>query len=139
MIFISHRGNLYGPNPDEENRPDYINNSLSLGYDAEIDVWFFNNQYYLGHDNPTYKINKNFLKNKKLWCHAKNIQCLNGMLNDNIHCFWHQDDDTTLTSKGYLWTLPEKEVFSNSVYVDKNRSYPVRKCYGICSDFIYNK
>ena len=31
MIFISHRGNCFGPNKNEENSPDYINKALNLG------------------------------------------------------------------------------------------------------------
>ena len=37
MKLIAHRGNIDGPS-DEQNSPDYIDNALSLGYDAEIDV-----------------------------------------------------------------------------------------------------
>ena len=40
MILISHRGNLNGPKPDQENSPNYINNAISKGYNVEIDVWF---------------------------------------------------------------------------------------------------
>ena len=28
MFFISHRGNLYGPNNKEENKIDYINEAI---------------------------------------------------------------------------------------------------------------
>jgi len=38
MKLISHRGNLFGPNPTNENNPDYILNAIELGYDVEIDV-----------------------------------------------------------------------------------------------------
>ena len=35
MKLIAHRGNIDGPS-DDQNDPDYIDNALSLGYDAEI-------------------------------------------------------------------------------------------------------
>ena len=70
--FISHRGNLQGPDKNQENSPDYVQTALEKGYDVEIDVWFVNDVFYLGHDKPQYQIDESFLKNDKLWCHAKN-------------------------------------------------------------------
>ena len=63
MRFISHRGNLYGPDLEREKHPDYITEALNLGYDVEIDVWLLNGVYWLGHDEPQYKTNLEFLKN----------------------------------------------------------------------------
>jgi len=48
--FISHRGNLAGPMPEFENRPDYIDNALDLGFDVEVDLWSYDNKFFLGHD-----------------------------------------------------------------------------------------
>ena len=64
MIYISHRGNVNGKIPNKENHPDYIKLALSNGYDVEIDVWY-DNGYWLGHDEPTYNITKDFLLNNK--------------------------------------------------------------------------
>ena len=41
MILISHRGNITGRIPDSENRPSYIQDTINLGYDVEIDVQGF--------------------------------------------------------------------------------------------------
>ena len=102
MIFISHRGNICGPNPDHENNPEQITKVVSMGFDVEIDVWYQNDAWYLGHDKPQTEIDISFLKNTKLWCHAKNLSALEKMIDLNIHCFWHQTDDYTLTSNGYI-------------------------------------
>jgi hypothetical protein len=59
MLLIAHRGNINGPNIELENNPDYILNTLKLGYDCEIDVWKINNKLLLGHDKPDYKIDLN--------------------------------------------------------------------------------
>lgn len=141
MKLISHRGNINGPKPDMENNPDYIGRTLSLGFDVEVDVWYINNDYYLGHDYPIYKIKESFLENDKIWSHAKNIYSLFNMnKNEKINCFWHQNDDFTLTSKGFIWTYPDKELTNNSICVLPERSNydleTIKKCYGICSDFI---
>ena len=45
MIFISHRGNLAGPNAKLENAPVQIEKVLKQGHNCEIDVWFIDNNY----------------------------------------------------------------------------------------------
>ena len=137
MKVISHKGNLNGPNPSTENSIPAINIALYHGFDVEIDIWYKNNNWYLGHDKPKYLIDESFLQNKKLWCHAKNLDALNLMLKNNkIHCFWHQNDDFTLTSKSYIWTYPTKEIKDNSIIVLRSKKDKVpKKCFGVCTDF----
>ncbi len=139
MIFISHRGNLDGPQPENENKPDYVESALK-NYNVEIDVFFYKSEFWLGHDKPEYKINKlNWLQNNKLWVHAKNLEALNQLLQyPSIHSFWHQNDDVTLTSRGYMWTYPNKKLFNKSIAVinKKNNKEDLPKCSGICSDYI---
>ncbi|NCV86886.1 MAG: hypothetical protein EBW14_13690, partial [Oxalobacteraceae bacterium] len=69
MIKISHRGNLYGPNKELENSPEYIIQAINSGYNVEIDFWVVDNLLYLGHDYPQYKIDQFFLDSyiKKIW------------------------------------------------------------------------
>ena len=40
---------------------------LTKIFDVEIDVWFKNDQFYLGHDEPQYIVNMEFLNNSKLF------------------------------------------------------------------------
>ena len=142
MILISHRGNLNGVIVERENSIDYVEEALSQGFDVEIDVWDIFGSYFLGHDEPKYLVKKDFLKIDGLWCHAKNIQGLYSMLEDNIHCFWHQEDDVTLTSEGYMWTYPGKTLTENSIAVlpetvhEKWWRHKPENCLGICSDYI---
>ena len=142
MILISHRGNLNGKS-NKENKPGYIHKALWQGFDVEIDVWYIDDEFWLGHDIPQYKIEENFLENPRLWCHAKNIDTLYKMSSNSlIHCFWHQDDDVTLTSRGYLWTLPGKQLTKKSICVlpefedKKSKVILPKNVAGICSDFI---
>lgn len=138
MIYISHRGNLAGPKTDSENRPEYIQNAITAGYDVEIDVWFKNNKFYLGHDEPQYNIENNFLLKKEVWCHAKNLEALTEMKKIGSHYFWHENDQFTLTSKGYIWTYPGNELSYNSICVlpEKDLKKKTLECAGVCSDFI---
>ena len=142
MILISHRGNINGRHPVRENNPDYIQEALKGGYDVEIDVWCQDRGFALGHDEPQYAVEEAFLENDKLWCHAKNFKALGRMLdNKQIHCFWQQGDDFSLTSKNIIWTNISKELGPQSICVlpelrgitDK-KSLP--KCLGVCSDYI---
>ncbi len=137
MTYISHRGNLNGPDINLENSPSQIKTALSRGLDCEIDVWFINNHFLLGHDEPSYAVKEVFLENKKLWCHAKNLAALEKMLaNKLIHCFWHDQDRHTLTSRGYIWTVTGRPTEKKSVIVKLEPPVPSGlKSYGICTDY----
>lgn len=134
--IISHRGNLDGPIEELENSPKYIQNAINNNYDVEIDVWYFKKKYFLGHDEPLYKVDLNFLKHKKLWCHAKNFEALENMLLEKIHCFWHQTDKLTLTSKKIPWCYPDNFVKNGiTVVLEKNMGICKQKFIGICTDY----
>ena len=136
MIFISHRGNLKGPNPEYENSISYINEALKK-FDVEIDLWFKENSFYLGHDMPQYEVNINFLKNKKLWIHTKNLDCFYELSKYDLNFFWHEKDKIVLTSKGFFWNYPGTELSDKSICVlpeiNKQEKF---NCFGICSDYI---
>jgi len=137
MKIISHRGNLNGPNNFYENTFESIQKVLNYNFDVEIDVWYLNKKWFLGHDEPLEQIDISFLENNKLWCHAKNLNALNLMLeNKKIHCFWHQTDDFTITSKRFIWTYPQKDTCKNSIIVLQNKNDKIpSKCFGICTDY----
>jgi hypothetical protein len=139
MILISHRGNTRGKG-DQENNPDLLNSLIKRGQHIEIDVWLINDKLFLGHDKPEFMVTKNYLKNDLFWCHAKNLDALQYMLDNDIHCFWHQTDDFTITSKGFIWTFPNKPVTKNSIIVcqtlEETMLYYKMNIAGICSDFV---
>lgn len=118
---IAHRGNTKGIT-EHENRPFYILDAAKENY-VELDVWYTDNKFFLGHDRPTYQVDPEFLYNKKFFCHAKNIEALHEMLKQpEIHCFWHEKDLVTLTSKGFVWKYPEV--------------YFKGFLWGVCSDYL---
>jgi len=142
MILISHRGNINGPNPEKENHPEYILAALQAGYDVEIDVWFKNGKFMLGHDKPQYEfpfelLDKNY---SRLWIHCKNMDALSVLNNldpsgDKVNYFWHENDLGVLTSKGYIWST---NLFNRGILVmpelfDKQ---PIEATLGVCSDNI---
>ena len=137
MILISHRGNLNGAIKELENKPSYIMDAISKGYEVEIDVNFHNNKIFLGHDEPQYEVELDYLLNEKLWCHAKDIFALEILKKIRAKYFWHQNDDYTITSNGYFWTYPGINLVKNSICVlPEKANYSKIECSGICSDFI---
>lgn len=143
MKLIAHRGLINGPNPELENHPDMIKNVLHIGYDVEIDVRYIKGEWFLGHDEPTYKVDFDFFKHPGLWIHAKNLDALYVLTTSYLNFFWHQNDDFTLTNNGYIWTYPGKELTADSVCVMPEWNDPEFKnlpkdCYGICSDYVSN-
>ena len=61
------------------------------------------------------------------------------MLDYDIHCFWHQEDDVTLTSCGFMWTYPGQKLTNKSICVLPEKSNDsFNDCLGICSDYIIN-
>jgi len=140
MLLISHRGNIDGSNPDKENHPTYLQNAINCGYHAEVDVWYIDGKYILGHDKPQYEISSEFLLNDKLWHHTKNIQALfhlNRMRpNYLINCFFHNTDEAILTSGGWIWTYPGGILTEDSIAVMPEivDTWKIDNCYGVCTD-----
>jgi len=150
--LISHRGNITGKTK-HENDPEYIIAALDQGYDVEVDVSFKDNNFWLGHDKKKYRVNIDFLNDSRLWCHLKNTECLNQIVdvlkNESINYFWHTKENFVITSKGFIWhhsksplsDLTSKSVIvlpeSKNIFPRKNRRYDrLTRCYGICSDYI---
>lgn len=146
MILISHRGNLNGPSSENENRPEYIDIAIELGFNVEIDVWYDGNDYFLGHDFPMYKISFEWLMKRKhvLWVHCKSVIALSKFYNlfiqgATLNYFWHETDTATLTSLGYIWAFPGKQPIDSSIAVmPEIENDSLQKCIGVCSDFISN-
>lgn len=135
VIRIAHRGNYQGKVCERENTPAYLLEAKSAGFDCEIDCWFVDGVAFLGHDIPQHQVGCDFLEQDGFWIHAKNLEAVDILSKTDLNWFWHNDDELTITSKGYLW------VHSKSKYLAENsisccfeprtfRTLP----YGICSD-----
>jgi hypothetical protein len=145
VLLISHRGCLQGPDPSIENTPVAIEAAIDAGFDVEIDVWNVGGNLFLGHDGPEIQTSMSYLCRirDRSWVHAKNIQALHLLKLSGFHVFFHDKDDCTLTSNGILWTYPGRELTTYSVAVLPERCgveylSQVRRCYGVCTDFVLN-
>ena len=139
MKIIAHRGQTDGP-AINENDPFQLVSTISQGFDVEVDVWVENNEIFLGHDGPRHKVDRQFLLDigDNAWYHCKNIDALYMFSTSlpNLNFFWHQEDNFTLTSNGFIWTYPGQPITDKSIVVDLNGSmdYEV-KPYAVCTDY----
>ena len=143
MKIIAHRGNINGQDIESENSPLHLNNAIQQGFDVEVDVWVIGDDIFFGHDGPQYAVNQAYIADigPRGWFHCKNLGALE-YFKDNLNSlnyFWHQEDDFTLTSQGYIWTYPGKDITKNSIVVMPERvknSIPDKTIpYGVCTDF----
>jgi hypothetical protein len=137
MLFIAHRGNYNGINKDRENSPDYVDEALALGYDVELDLRIVDGKFYLGHDEPQYLIDGEWLMNRQehIWIHCKNLYAFEwAILNRLAHAFAHDKDDFTLTTCNKIWTYPGRPVVSSSIIVLFEGDVLPKDCYGYCAD-----
>ena len=144
MIIISHRGNIRGPLPDKENRPSYIDCAIGSGYHVEIDVRSINDELWLGHDEPQYKIDHNWLEKRRnyLWLHCKNIEAAVECW--VYHSFCHTNDPFTYTTTGKIWAHDlSMKIDSNVIIplIDKDGinslidTIHFDDAFGVCTDY----
>jgi hypothetical protein len=144
MIIISHRGNIRGPVPDKENRPSYIDCAIGNGYHVEIDVRSIDGELWLGHDEPQYKIDHNWLDKRRhyLWLHCKNLEAAKECW--SYHSFCHTEDPFTYTSTGKIWLHDISMKIDQNVIIpliDKNDITGLTDttffdmAYGVCTDY----
>ena len=60
-MYIAHRGNLEGRLPENENDPNYIDNAINQGYMVEVDLWCFDGNLKLGHDEKFHHVPSEWL------------------------------------------------------------------------------
>src|ERR1700748_3747564 len=115
-LLISHRGNIWGPSFHQENSPSYVMHALAAGYNVEIDVWFIDKEFFLGHDKPEHFVTYEFLNNPKFFVHCKNIEAFQKLnqIRPSSCWFFHQEDAVTLTVNGkgesFVWVHPKTGV-----------------------------
>jgi hypothetical protein len=134
LKIIAHRANLDGPLKAENSLPSILKCQY-LNIDYEIDIWFIDGMFLLGHDRPQYPIkNTEILTSHLAWCHAKNREALENLLDINAHCFWHENDKYTLTSKNIIWAFPNNPC-PNGIVVLQGKEKAPFQCLGVCTDY----
>jgi hypothetical protein len=145
MIKISHRGNINGPVLDKENRPSYIDAAIQLGYEVEVDIRFINDEFWLGHDEPQYKVVVTWIKLRKdkLWIHCKDTESASELLklDNGYKIFCHTNDPYVLTTTNHLWVHDlTTRVDSTSIIpligLEDIKNYKGNTPFAVCSDYV---
>jgi len=138
MKIIAHRGNLNGRNLETENHPEQILRAIKEGFDVEVDAWFVDGKWYLGHDDAKYEVKPSFFSKvlnpneDKLWIHAKNLEAVEQLRHTDMNWFWHENDKVTITSRGYIWCFPGYEV-DGGIMVEFGQKTD-KDIIGVCTD-----
>ena len=153
-LLIAHRGLLSGPDKTRENTVKTLVSARQQGYDVEIDVWYHENSWWLGHDGPLEPVDISILQildrgtylgTHHAWIHAKSIQTLYQLrkMRWEGHVFFHENDPAVLTSSGYLWTFVGQELTPLSICVMPELTDSLENCrklsvYAFCTDYIHD-
>ena len=142
MIFYAHRGNTNGPSMFE-NEPHYLTQAINQGFMVEVDVWCVKGDLWFGHEWPEHYVRQEWLQKYAMKCifHCKNIEAVQAMQQAGYHFFWHQEDEYTITSAGYVWVYPSRPFPKSPLYIacePDATDLPATwlDIHGICSDYV---
>ncbi len=148
--IISHRGNLFRPEPEYENTVENIED-LDFYCPIEIDVWYIDGKYLLGHDrpNPNEEVSLEWLEDHDLYVHAKNKECFEVLSgNPEVRVFSHDEEESTVVSDGTIWCHSKFPVISERnvlTYLGGVTSFlhefgedTLDKIFGVCTDYPYS-
>lgn len=141
MKLIAHRGNWRGRDKSLENSLNHILSAIEHNFDVEVDCWHKDGEFFLGHDGPEHEVEIEFLNvyKDRLWIHAKDYITFCKLLSEGFHCFFHDQDEYTLTSDKIIWAYSGKFISSDypsiAVMPELSEGYIVPEdIYGVCSD-----
>jgi len=139
---IAHRGLIDGPKHEIENSITTITEWCRQGKASEIDIWWHQGRFWIGHDEPREPVGPEFLHSEYLWIHAKNpeafyqLQKLSNERGWGLRIFYHTDEDYALTTTGETIILPGLPDIEGWTYMMPEMRDIVPTVAGkICSDF----
>lgn len=153
--LIAHRGLLHGPSIELENNIKNIENNIKKYPQIinELDIWVDSDLIYIGHDKTNQHVDLEVLHeySKNLILHIKGIDFssiksinLLNSIREGFHFFSHQDDDFTITNKGWVWSHPRRGFVKNTICVLPEKimeldlavkSFEFKQLCGVCSDY----
>jgi hypothetical protein len=143
--FIAHRGNVEGRVAADENKPEKIEALNRKGIACEIDVWYTDGKYWLGHDAPETEISFEWLMDHLplRLIHCKHHEALDklhrecGRLGYNVNLFYHTVEDYALTSRGHIIVHPDQLCLPDSIEMmpELSKQRDMKTCSNcVCSD-----
>jgi hypothetical protein len=140
---IAHRGLINGPNHSIENSMTTVTEWCRQGRASEIDIWWHQGRFWIGHDEPREPVSPEFLCSEFLWIHAKNpegfyhLQKLSNEKGLGLRIFYHTDEDFALTTTGETIILPGLPDMEGWTYMMPEMANMIPTVSGkICSDYL---
>jgi hypothetical protein len=142
-LHIAHRGLIEGPNPELENSIETLTSRKKAGLHSEIDIWWTEGKFWIGHDFPREPVTLEFLNSSYFWIHAKHDESfreLQRVSNENglgLRIFYHTDEDYVLTTTGDTIIYPGLDDCPGWVYMmPEAKSIRPSVSAAICSDYL---
>lgn len=137
MHLISLRGNILGIDEKKENKPYQIQEVIRMGFHCWVDVWWHNEQFYLGKYEPYYPIKPTFLNMFALWCNAMNFETLIKLKENRTPHYFEWKGDPLFTNKEYIITDTPLDIeLENTILLTDEYFYKDFPLKGIVSDNI---
>jgi hypothetical protein len=145
MKLISNKGNLNGIS-ENENKPEFIENAINLGYDVKIDLWLQDNQLYLGSSKPEFKLDIDWFEkfHQKLWLDCHDLTIIDRFydldpMGTKLNYFYIHKDPIARTSKWYNIVWGEKPIKGCVfMYPEIHPEFDYTQCFGLISSQIMN-
>ena len=141
-LRIAHRGLTEGPNHDLENSVERLTLRKENGLHSEIDIWWKDNHFWIGHDFPREQVSLDFLTSPYFWIHAKHresfleLQKVSSEKALGLRIFYHTDEDYILTTLGDTIIYPGLADCNGWVYMmPEMGSIQPSIASAICSDY----
>lgn len=145
MKIISHRGNINGKVLEKENKPSYLDCAIFSKIEVETDIRWIDNKFYLGHDNPDYIINEEWILKRKeyIWFHCKNLEAAQKLetLSKDIKYFCHTNDPFISTSTNHFWVHDFTSNLNNQCIIPLLDEIDIKNfnnkiVYAVCTDYV---
>lgn len=139
MYLISLRGNLNGVDESKENKPYHISELLKEGWHCWVDVWWKDDGFYLGKEEPKYLVKSTFLNMFSLWCNAKDFNTYLKLIDiKSPHPFYYTGTPT-LTYGGEIITEEYMEGReAKTILLTDDTIYSQMQMKGIVSSNIFD-
>jgi hypothetical protein len=136
-ILIAHLGNISGRDEDRENSLAYLKAALTQGYHVCCQVIFRYEAFLLPSARGLEQISGSLLANPRVWCRAESAETLDALCSIGAHSF-APAAPYSLTSAGFIWTLPESPLAPRAIAVLPELASPTwfesSEAAGVCSD-----